>query len=321
MNATNADCLSVEHQSQWFVFAPITTGTIGFTLIPSNGIDYDFAIWGPYDYDDVPCPPDEAPLRCSYSALYEPTDLALSAGDYTESPSGDAWVEAITVANDDLNKYYLMLIDNFTADNTSFSFEWNLDGVQLDCTIMLPVELTDFSGKVLNDRNELRWTTASELNNSHFEIERSTGGIQFEKIGEILGQGTTSFSTNYLYNDRERPFGTAYYRLNQVDLNGASELLPTIALTNDAHAELMSLYPNPGKGIFACDLKMKEAKPIGIQVYDLQSRIVSDFRMEMEEGVNHMDINLTDLRPGTYIVVFVDEEGAFATERIILKPK
>lgn len=129
LNATNADCLSVEHQSQWFVFAPITTGTIGFTLIPSNGIDYDFAIWGPYDYDDVPCPPDEAPLRRSYSALYKPTDLALSAGDYTESPSGDAWVEAITVANDDLNKYYLMLIDNFTADNTSFSFEWNLDGV------------------------------------------------------------------------------------------------------------------------------------------------------------------------------------------------
>ena len=97
LNSVNNDCLTYEHQSQWFVFSPVTSGTIEFTLEPTNGIDYDFSIWGPYPADEIVCPPSEAPIRCSYSALYEPTGLVIGAGDFTEPPSGDAWVEAITV--------------------------------------------------------------------------------------------------------------------------------------------------------------------------------------------------------------------------------
>ncbi|MEM7298712.1 MAG: hypothetical protein AAF391_10660, partial [Bacteroidota bacterium] len=124
LSSQNNGCLTVEHQSQWFFFSPTTAGTIEFTITPSNGIDYDFSIWGPYDY--ITCPPTEDPLRCTYSALYEPTGLSIGAGDSSEPPSGDAWVEAITVTEDDIDKYYVMLIDNWTADNTAYSFDWNL---------------------------------------------------------------------------------------------------------------------------------------------------------------------------------------------------
>ncbi|MFM1931479.1 MAG: hypothetical protein RL226_782, partial [Bacteroidota bacterium] len=115
LDAINRGCLSWEHQSSWYVFSPVTTGTIGFMLDPSNGIDYDFAIWGPYESTDVPCPPDAAPLRCSYSGLYGSTGMVVGAGDTSEDPSGDAWVEAIEVTNGEVNKYYVMLIDNYTA--------------------------------------------------------------------------------------------------------------------------------------------------------------------------------------------------------------
>ena len=105
--------------------------------------------------------------------------------------------------------------------------------------------------------NELQWTTATELNNSHFEIERSVDGITWDVIGEVLGQGTTLEETNYLFNDRTRPFGTAYYRLHQFDLNGENEYSEMIALTHEADADILALYPNPGKGHFRMDIKMK----------------------------------------------------------------
>lgn len=318
LSATNADCLTVEHQSQWFVFSPVTGGTIEFTLTPSNGIDYDFAIWGPYDETEVICPPDELPLRCSYSALYEPTGLSVGAGDTSESPSGDAWVEAITVTPSDLDKYYVMLIDNYTADNTSYEFDWDLTGVTLNCQIQfLPVEWDEFYGKVESDRNVLHWSTASELNNSHFEIERSTDNLNFEKVGEILGQGTTFSSTEYLYNDRTRPFGTSYYRLKQVDLHGEFEYSGTIALTHYAEGDLQALFPNPGKGHFKAVMNLKEATSVIIGVTDLRGANLWERVYEMGAGIQNVDIDLSDLPSGTYMISFTTAESIIARERLI----
>ncbi|MCH2199681.1 MAG: T9SS type A sorting domain-containing protein [Flavobacteriales bacterium] len=322
LNATNNDCLTYEHQSQWFIFSPVTTGTIEFTLVPTGGIDYDFAIWGPYPADEIVCPPSEAPLRCSYSALYEPTGLVVGAGDTTEPPSGDAWVEAITVAETDLNMYYVMLIDNYTADNTAYSFDWDLTGVTLDCSFaFLPVELTEFDGTVYPDRNELRWTTATELNNSHFEIERSTNGLNWEVIGEVLGQGTTQEQTSYIYNDRTRPFGTAYYRLHQFDFNGENEYSPMIAFTHEADADILALYPNPGKGRFRMDIKMKFEQVVLISLMDLNGRPVWFGSYDLTEGVNQLQLDFTNMASGSYILDVSTAEQSIAEQRLIKKPK
>lgn len=223
LNVFNRGCLTLEHQSGWYVFSPITPGTISFTLTPTNGIDYDFAIWGPYD--NVDCPPLEDPLRCSYSALYEPTgmEVGTSEGDSSEDPDGDAWVEAITVENADLDKYYLMLIDNYTTDYTAFDFAWDLDGVTLNCSLQLPVELVGFRGTEGDDAHILEWETQTELNNAFFEIERSRNGNIWQAIERVGGFGNSTIPHSYRYEDVEPPFGTTYYRLRQVDFNGQYE--------------------------------------------------------------------------------------------------
>lgn len=320
LSGVNQGCLSLEHQSNWFVFSPITTGHIEFTLTPSNGIDYDFAIWGPFEQEQTPCPPVGTPLRCSYSALYAPTGLVIGAGDTSESPSGDAWVEAIEVGPNDLDKNYLMLIDNFTADNSSYSLDWDLTGVSLNCALLLPVELIRFEGRALQDRNELIWTTASEYNNDYFEVQRSTDLIDWEVIKQVDGLGSSQNETTYMANDAERPYGTAYYRLRQVDFNGESELSHVISMSHFQKLDLMAVFPNPGNGTFKVMFKMFEDAPVTLVVHDLSGRIIHKSKLQGKEGINDLILDLTDATAGTYFLKFLDDYGSTMSQsRISIK--
>jgi len=90
---------------------------------------------------------------------------------------------------------------------------------EVDCSV-LPVELSTFSASIVNQQVSLKWTTASETDNDYFDIERSTDGINFYKIGRVAGQGTTDQKTDYEFMDIAPELGGNYYRLRQVDLDG-----------------------------------------------------------------------------------------------------
>lgn len=84
----------------------------------------------------------------------------------------------------------------------------------------LPIELLFFNATLSNEHVDLNWSTASELNNDYFTIERSNDGVNWEKINETNGAGTTTQRTNYSAID-ERPLqGISYYRLKQTDFDG-----------------------------------------------------------------------------------------------------
>ena len=309
LNVFNRGCLTLEHQSGWYVFSPITEGTISFTLTPSNGIDYDFAIWGPYE--GVDCPPMEDPLRCSYSALYEPTGLEVGTDeeDHSESPSGDAWVEAITVTNSDLNKYYVMLIDNYTADSTAFDFEWELDGVILNCAIALPVELVEFHGTEGKDAHVLEWQTQTELNNAYFEVERSRNGNLWQTVAHVEGHGNSTVPHYYRFDDVERPYGTTYYRLRQVDFNGAFEYSETIALRHLAPFSLDKVYPNPSREAARLLVDSDVERTIDIQIYDSGGRLVHAQRGRCTEGSTAITLDTSGMLPGYYQLIAIGEHG------------
>lgn len=110
----------------------------------------------------------------------------------------------------------------------------------------LPVELASFSSSLENDVAQLKWETASELNNEGFFIEKSINGLDFEEIGFIEGNGTTSEWNTYEFTD---PLITdnSYYRLRQVDYDGQFEYSPISFLEFDRIAAQikMDIYPNP----------------------------------------------------------------------------
>jgi Secretion system C-terminal sorting domain len=112
----------------------------------------------------------------------------------------------------------------------------------------LPIELIHFEGSKREGQNLLTWATASETQNKGFDIERSTYGSRFEKIGFVAGNGTTSKTQRYTFKDDKSPNGVTYYRLKQLDFDGRSEYSKTIVITRKAK-DAVSVYPNPTEGV------------------------------------------------------------------------
>jgi phosphoheptose isomerase len=110
----------------------------------------------------------------------------------------------------------------------------------------LPVELLYFAGEATDKGNLLTWATASEENNEGFEIQKSTDGRTFEKVGFVAGNGTSFDQQTYVFLDGYIGDAIAYYRLKQMDFDGDFEYSELIVLHNNGTttAEVL-LYPSP----------------------------------------------------------------------------
>ncbi|WP_461490280.1 T9SS type A sorting domain-containing protein [Pontibacter sp. HJ8] len=177
----------------------------------------------------------------------------------------------------------------------------------------LPVELTHFAAKAVNKAVELAWTTASEQNNSHFEIERSTNSISFEQAGIAKGQGTTSLLSNYTFTDKQPIPGISYYRLKQVDEDGTHSYSKIVAVRAEASGTELVAYPTITTKDLRIELPQQQAN-FQVSVYDkfgsriLQLRLASDQIHTLQ--VSH-------LRQGSYVLVAVDELGEQHTTRFL----
>ena len=104
-----------------------------------------------------------------------------------------------------------------------------VDGV-VDSVVVTPINLTTFTGNKIEKNVQLNWTTATEKNNSHFNIQRSNDGLNFENITKVMGKGNSSSINNYFYTDVNVPNNNLYYRLQQVDVDGKSTLSAVILI-------------------------------------------------------------------------------------------
>lgn len=231
LDASNDGCLSGEHQSSWYYFQAASDGDYAFTI--ETAVDYDFAVWGPLAA--IECPPVGAPLRCSYSGTLGDTGLEAGAGDATEGAGGDAVVDPISASEDDI---YIICIDNFTADGSSFNLVWDLGGgATFDCTL-LPIDLVLFKAGQVGHGNLIEWRTKSELNNSHYSLEVSADGVNWENMAEIPGAGNSSSELSYEYTDYNVQNDITYYRLTQTDFDGKKKKLGTISVQNESDKEI-----------------------------------------------------------------------------------
>jgi hypothetical protein len=97
--------------------------------------------------------------------------------------------------------------------------------------ISLGVELAQFDAKANQKTTSLTWKTASEKDNAHFNIEQSTNGKDFQTVGQVKGNGTTSGSNSYTYEHSNPSVGVNYYRLKQEDFNGTVSYSPIKSVT------------------------------------------------------------------------------------------
>ncbi len=174
----------------------------------------------------------------------------------------------------------------------------------------VPVELIYFNAEKDGITSLLTWATASEINNSHFEVLRSVDAINWTKIGEVTGNGTTQQRIQYQFVDKQ-PLKVNYYRLRQVDFDGQSELTQIKQVNFDAVVTSILSYPNPTADKVVLNInKINRAEAINILVTDITGRtVVQNELIETKNETIAHSVDLSLLQKGMFIIhVVIGEE-------------
>jgi hypothetical protein len=181
------------------------------------------------------------------------------------------------------------------------------------CQAPIPVELISFDGKSVDKTNHLFWSTASERSNAYFEIQRSFDGQYFQKIGQVKGSGTTQEHRDYAFNDFNFDGLTAYYRLNQVDIDGTSTLSNIVSLQN-SKGNRVRIAPNPvGTEGVLVEVEGNGKKEVLLQ--DVAGRIL--FQTVLTEQIVRIPTN--QLASGLYFIAVKMPLGVVEIKKLIVR--
>ncbi|WP_082893657.1 T9SS type A sorting domain-containing protein [Rufibacter ruber] len=174
----------------------------------------------------------------------------------------------------------------------------------------LPVTLTKFEASIAGNQVKLNWTTASELNNKEFVVERSKNAQRFEPVGTVEGNGTSNTLLSYSFTDTKPLAGTSYYRLKQVDFDGKSEYSKLISINHTPSAQesiaIISTFPNPFQNKIVLELKLAAAATIQVLLLDLNGKPVYTKNLAGGAGVQQYTVdNIGTLPNGIYLMKVV----------------
>lgn len=176
-------------------------------------------------------------------------------------------------------------------------FEWILTKQNL---LLLPVRLTQFNAKRIDNGVQLDWTSALEVNASHFDVERSTDGRNFTVIGKVQASGNTNTNKDYRFQDLQVPDAKeVYYRLNQVDLDKKSDYSPTRKVLLSQGALNVRMYPNSTNGPVKIEFRAS-GQLTDLIVSDINGRVMLQRTIAPRQTSVSLDISA--FARGIYVV-------------------
>ncbi len=227
-------------------------------------------------------------------------------------------------------KTHLHFVSNGEYFGTLNILATDLAGNTTSCNIRfdfpLPVELTSFGCTIHENDVTLNWMTASERNNSGFDIERrdARGETQdvWSKVGFVEGNGTSTTSHNYSYNDKGLNSGKYNYRLKQIDFNGNFEyfnLSNEVVVGIPGKFELQQNYPNPFNPNTVISYQLAVNSFASLKIYDVLGNEVSTLVNEKQDaGYYAVDFIGSNLASGVYFYKLAVDGKIIDTKRMIL---
>lgn len=188
----------------------------------------------------------------------------------------------------------------------------------------LPVKLTSFRGRRLDEKNvSLFWETSQEVNNHHFDVERAVDPSQgYEKVATVKGAGSSVSAVKYTLSDPNDYPDYTYYRLKQVDMDGAFEYSTVIAVNGGLGELAVHAFPNPApyKDIAFKVTGQKVSESLSVVVFDASGRIVyRNDQVFLSSGEQAFRVNLQKPVPGKYSVT-IGSKDRRATGSFVLVP-
>jgi len=228
----------------------------------------------------------------------------------------------------DFNPYYHSSNDKIQYFNLPYFHKMSRVSLAVTATLaqltdIVPVELNAFTASVVNSGVQLLWSTASELNNRGFEVERSVNDQNnFVTIGFVDGKGNSTEINYYSFNDNPQLSGVnqIYYRLKQVDLDGTFSYSDVVSVSYDVPAEfvLNQNYPNPFNPSTTISYFVPKESFVSIKIYDFLGREVTTLVSEMKSiGSYELRFDASNIPSGTYFYTMT-ADGYASTKKMIL---
>jgi hypothetical protein len=184
----------------------------------------------------------------------------------------------------------------------------------------VPVELTSFIATSNGKEVTLNWSTATELNNQGFEVQRKFSNNDFVTIGSVKGHGTTTSSNNYTYTDKLTDAGKYFYRLKQTDFGGKYEYSQTVEINWSPFTtyKLEQNFPNPLNPTTTIGFGIPDKGNVRLSVLNiLGEEIKVLLNEEKEAGYHSIEFNAIDLPSSVYF--YRIQSGNFIdTKKMIL---
>jgi hypothetical protein len=221
------------------------------------------------------------------------------------------WVPPVTIegqlttgnAVQKFNNAWQPLSDSIWAQGMPFILKGTMS--------VIPVELVSFKASVDNNSVTLDWITATEVNNSGFEIQRSSNGSEFSKVGFISGNGTTTEMKSYSFTDGQLERGSYSYRLKQIDYDGTFEYSNVIEaeVFPVSQYSLSQNHPNPFNPSTKIEFSLAADSRVKLRIFDLLGQEVYNLtNNDMKSGLHTVNFDGSSLNSGVYFYQ-IEAEG------------
>lgn len=235
-------------------------------------------------------------------ASTSPMKISGMIGDAPEIPEQATVNDQIQMQFDYRQVYATVMQDwlNMTPDESEevLGGKFELLPIFYPTPELLPIELMQFSAHLVERTTILNWATASELNNDHFNIQKSEDAVHFTSIGKVRGQGTTNQLHQYQYDDLLTKNGTFYYRLQQVDDNGTSSYSPIVSVTVSSEEQWL-IYPNPAQDVIYIKTQNIEYDT-RIQIIQVTGQVLIE--QTLQSSMDQYTLDIRALPKGQYLM-------------------
>lgn len=200
-------------------------------------------------------------------------------------------------------------VTGVVVPSATFFVDWTLT----DNFSPLPVTLVEFEAACQNSNVLITWTTATEINNDYFVVEKSYDGTSFFDLVTIQGAGNSNTILSYSANDPNPSSGTTYYRLKQVDFDGTTTYHDIIASSCTVNGfNVNQIIINNNSLNFNVSSTLDES--LIIYLYDSRGRLISNKKELVSKGNNAIELSNLNISTGIYMLSIIGVHNTYATK-------
>ncbi|HNN31804.1 MAG TPA: T9SS type A sorting domain-containing protein, partial [Chitinophagaceae bacterium] len=232
-------------------------------------------------------------------------------GSFTTGLTNVTWYNAVgSIIATNTAGFYVQ-----PASSTFYVIEQNVCGQYSKDTVyitvgVVPLVIKNYELKIKNEGIVNRWVTVNEINVSHFNVQRSSNGVEFNTVQQTAAKNNTY--NEYSITDLQPLNGTSYYRIEAIDKDGKKTYSKTLSITTNFKPQTLNLYPNPAANIV--NIKFSDIKQVYIT--DITGRLLLSKQIS---GVSNTQLNIASIGKGIFFVRVTDSKGNAQTEKLIVQ--